>query len=211
MELESLKYIWQQQETPPAREPDREEWRALLQKKSEGPVSRMRRNLRKEAIVLFLSYMPVILLYWFDFDRRLTAISWTYVGLLAVFGIYFYSKDRLLRKMLCVSCEVRSNLQRQVTALKKLVRIYLWFGTLMVPAVFIFMYRLIHREYPTKGVRLFYGSGHHPYWWANSTLWLVLLGVFTIGLYFLNTWYVNRLYGQHIKKLQDLLQEMDAE
>jgi hypothetical protein len=33
----------------------------------------------------------------------------------------------------------------------------------------------------------------------------------TIGVYYANAWYINRLYGQHIKKLQELLQEMETE
>lgn len=198
MELESLKYIWQQQEMPPPGEPNREEWRALLQKRSEGPVSRMRRNLRREAIVLFISYVPVILWYWFDFGSRLSAISWIFLGLLILFGVYYYRKDRLLRKMLCVSCEVRSNLQQQVTTLKKFVRFYLWTSTAMVPLVFVFMYWLIRHQFPAKGM-------------GNPYLLLILLMLFAVGFYFFNARYVNKLYGRHIKKLQELLQEMDAE
>jgi hypothetical protein len=40
---------------------------------------------------------------------------------------------------------------------------------------------------------------------------MLLLIPLTIGVYFLNVWYVGRLYGQHIRKLQDLLREMEEE
>ena len=48
-------------------------------------------------------------------------------------------------------------------------------------------------------------------WWTNSIYWLLLLAPLTIAVYYLNAWYINKLYGRHIKKLQELLREMDEE
>ena len=50
----------------------------------------------------------------------------------------------------------------------------------------------------------------------DASLFWIFLGVIvffaiilTIQLYYLNKWYVNKLYGQHVKKLKDILKEME--
>src|ERR1700753_2583602 len=112
MELESLKYIWQCLEVAPAQEPDKAALLALLQKKSRGPVAKMRRNLLLECFVVAITYIPTILFYWIDFNSKLTAIAWMFLALMIVLGIYYYRKNGLLKQMLCTQCHVRSNLER---------------------------------------------------------------------------------------------------
>jgi hypothetical protein len=211
MELESLKYIWHNLETPAPRQPAREEVLALLQKKSRGPVARMRRNLVKELIVVTVAYPPTILFYWIGFGGQLSAIGWLMLGLMVFFGAYFYRKNKLLAQMQCVQCEVRSNLERQVRVLKKYVRFYLLAGTLVLPLMAVIAYFIIRWKLPpTPGSELVYRL-EHPHWWAHPLFWLLLLAPFTLASYYLNVWYVNKLYGRHIKKLQELLREMNEE
>ena len=210
MELESLKYIWRSLETPPAPEPDHNSMLALLEQRSRGPVARMRRNLVGEGVLLLITYIPGILCYIIAFEGRLSALSWL-LGLLAVaFGAYYYRKYRLLGEMQCVTCQVRSNLSRQVTTLKKYTRFYLLAGTGVIPVAFFLAYVIIRWKLPSAGSALFYRLHPMP-WWANPIYWMILLIPVTIGSYFANAWYVNKLYGRHIKKLQDLLREMETE
>jgi hypothetical protein len=210
MELESLKYIWRSLENPPAPEPDRNTMLALLEQHSRGPVARMRRNLVGEGILLLITYSPGILCYILEFEGRLSAMSWL-LGLLAVaFGAYYYRKYRLLSQMQCVTCQVRSNLSRQVKTLKKYTRFYLLAGTGVIPVTFFLAYAIIRWKLPSAGSALYYRLHPMP-WWANPIYWMILLVPVTIGSYFANAWYVNKLYGRHIKKLQDLLLEMETE
>jgi hypothetical protein len=210
MELESLKYIWRSQETPPAPEPDRSAMLALLEQRSRGPVARMRRNLVGEGILLLITYIPGILCYILEFEGRLSAMSWL-LGLLALaFGAYYYRKYRLLSQMQCVTCQVRSNLSRQVKTLKKYTRFYLLAGTGVIPVTFFLAYAIIRWKLPSAGSALYFRLHPMP-WWANPIYWMILLVPVTIGSYFANAWYVNKLYGRHIKKLQDLLREMETE
>jgi hypothetical protein len=210
MELESLKYIWRSLEAPPAPEPDRNVMLALLEQRSRGPVARMRRNLVGEGILLLITYIPGILCYILEFEGRLSALSWL-LGLLAIaFGAYYYRKYRLLSEMQCFTCQVRSNLSRQVNTLKKYTRFYLLAGTGVIPVTFFLAYAIIAWKLPSAGSALYYRLHPMP-WWANPIYWMILLVPVTIGSYFANAWYVNKLYGRHIKKLQDLLREMDEE
>ena len=201
MELETLKAIWQDQQLPRDGETSREDLLALLQKKSGSPIARMRRNLRKEAILLVISYIPIIIFYWIAFGGRLSGISWVMFGFLVLFSGYYFFKNRLLKQMLCVSCEVRSNLSRQLTTLRKYIRFYFWTSTLIIPVTPVVAFTLVMYSRP---------ANDPPYHWLRgiSLLFLLIL-VLTVGMYFFNRWYINRLYGRHIGKLQQLLREMD--
>jgi hypothetical protein len=211
MELESLKYIWHSLEAPAVREPDRSEVLALLRQRSRGPVARMRRNLVGELILVAVTYTPAVLFYWIDFDGRLSGIGWMMLLLIVFYGGYFYRKNRLLREMQCVTCEVRSNLERQVRTLRKYVRFYLLAGTLIIPVMAILSWLIIHWKLPsTPGSELLYRL-EAPRWWTRPLFWGLLLAPVTIGIYYVNAWYVNKLYGRPIKKLQELLQEMNEE
>ena len=68
MELDNLKAIWKEQEPLPDLQPDLQR---VLQMRSRGHIARMRRNVRIEAVAMFLSYIPCIILYLVWFDGRL--------------------------------------------------------------------------------------------------------------------------------------------
>jgi hypothetical protein len=210
MELESLKYIWRSMEAPPPREQDRQALLVLLQKKSQAPVARMRRNLIGEGILLVVAYTPAVLIFLLGFKGRLVAISWLYIILAAFFFAYYYRKYRLLSRMQCPTCQLRSNLVRQVDTLKRYTRFYLLAGTGMIPLAYVVAWLIIRWKLPVV-TSMIYERLHPAPFWANPVIWLVLLIPITIGVYYINASYVNRLYGRHIKKLQDLLSELDSE
>ncbi len=217
MELDSLKYIWRSLEIPPAPATDRGLLLALLRKKSGGLVARMQRNLFGEGILLLVTYIPGIVCYMVEFEGRLSAISWLLLLLALFFAGYYYRKYRLLKEMQCVSCQVRANLDRQVRTLKRYTRFYLLAGTFMIPVVFLLSYAIIRWRLPSaagvfgEGGSALYHRLHPAPWWGSPVFWLILMVPLTIGIYYMNAWYVNRLYGRHIKKLQELLQEMNEE
>jgi hypothetical protein len=212
MELESLKYIWRSLEAPAAPEPDRRAMAALLHRRSQGLVGQMRRNLIGEAILLLAAYIPAIMVYVVEFDGRLSAIAWMFAGVAVIFFGYYYRKYRLLADMQCPSCHVRSNLARQVATLQRYTRFYLVAGTGMIPVTYVLSWLIIRWKLTgTRGLTPDMIRGIHPGpWWASPIFWFAALVPFTIAVYFLNRWYINRLYGRHIKKLQEFLREMES-
>jgi len=197
MELDNLKAIWKEQEPLQDLQPDMQQ---LLQKKSRGHIARMRRNVRIEALVMLLSYIPCIILYLVWFDGRLWYLSLMMSLILVVYWIYFLKKDRLLKKMQCVTCEVRSNLTRQVRILDKYLRFYLWTTTLVITISWFVAYMAIRYSLHLKGIPI-------PQWLEPLLIVLVIPG--SIGLHYLNKRYFNKLYGREAQKLRDLLREMD--
>ena len=201
MELETLKSLWQEQDTPPAAEGSQEALLALLQKRSGGPIARMRRNLRKEVLVMIISYSCCIIFYLLAFDGRMSGVAWVFVGLFAFFYVYYYRKNQLLKKMQCVSCEVRSNLAGQLKTLQKYLRFYFWSSTLIVPVSLFLSFEI--------AIRSRQADDPHSSWLRIFLLLSALAAVLTVAVYFLNRWYINKLYGRHLRKLQELLREMD--
>jgi hypothetical protein len=197
MELDNLKTIWKEQDTLPDLQPDMQ---LLLQKKSRGHIARMRRNVRIEAFAMLLSYIPCIILYLVWFDGRLWYLSLMMALILVVYWIYFLKKDRLLKKMQCVTCEVRSNLTQQVNTLGKYLRFYLWTTTFVIVISWFIAYMAISDSLHLKGI-------HIPHW--LEPLLIVLVIPFSIGLHYLNKRYFHKLYGREAQKLRDLLREMD--
>ena len=197
MELDNLKAIWKEQDPLPGLQPDLQQ---LLQKKSRGPIARMRRNVMIEGIVMVLCYIPTIILYLAWFDGRLWFISLMMSLILVFYCVYYGRKDLLLKKMECVTCEVRSNLARQVNILRNYLRFYLWSATLVIVISWSIAYLTIRYALQLKGLLA-------PSW-LEPFLLLLIIPV-SIGLHFMNKRYFYKLYGRHIQKLQDLLQEMD--
>lgn len=210
MELESLKYVWHSLEAPPVGERDREALLALLERKSQAPLARMRRNLIGEGILLLVAYTPAVLIFVLGFGGRLIAISWLYILLAAFFLAYYYTNYRLLGKMQCPTCELRSSLARQVAILKKYTRFYLLAGTALIPLAYVTAWLIIRWKLAAATSQLYVRLHPTPFW-ASPTFWLILLVPLTTGIYLINSSYVNRLYGRHIKKLQHLLDELDSE
>jgi hypothetical protein len=199
MELENLKQLWRRIEVKPVRTEETERLIALLGKRSHGPVAKMRRNLLGELILVIATYIPVILYYFFGSAGKLSEIAWFLLLLLLSFTIYYYRKDRLLKEMLCVSCRVRSNLELQVSSLQKYIRVYALAGTIAVPVIGLLSLAVIYWKLPAS-------PG-----WKNLLPWATALAPVTIGCYYINTWYVRKVYGRHIRKLKDLLEEMNEE
>ena len=211
MELDSLKYIWKKIEAPATGGNEEEEILALMQRRSEGPVARMRRNLYRECILILGTYLPTIGLYFLAFDGRLSGIGWLFVAILIFYAGYLYRKNSLLNKMQCAGCELRANLSRQVASLKRYTRFYVLSGTLLIPVMAVLSYGIIRWKFPpAPGAELFYKLSGLP-WWQNPLYWLAPLALVTVGVYYLNAWYVRMLYGRHIAKLHELLDELDEQ
>jgi hypothetical protein len=204
MELDNLKTIWKEQEIPAGDDQhDTEMLASLLQERSRGPIERMRRNLRIESLLMVVTYIPTIIAYFTLFHGRLWGISLVFAVILVFYGVYYYLKFRLLKKMQCVTCEVRSNLARQVDILGKYIRFYYWSSTLVLFIAMVLAYEVLQYSYREVHPRW------NPVWWFQPAFLLVLLVLFAVGSWYFNRKYVNKLYGRHIKKLKQLLLEMD--
>ncbi len=205
MELEQLKNIWPK-ETGPGDRQD-EYLLSLLSKPSNSPIAKMKRNLMAELIAVIVLYGLATVYYFFAFHGRMIELSWFMLVLGLFFVIYYYRKNKLLNNMQCVACHVKSNLELQLGTLEKYVRFYLIAGNLVFPLTMIFVGYVGLILYPgrldTPKV-LFQSSAMK----SLVITYIIVTLILSIAVFFLNKWYVNRLYGRHIKKLRQMLDEM---
>lgn len=206
MELEHLKEVWK--EAAHRKEivvRGREEVSEIPGIRSQSLVAGMRRNLFHELIIVIGSVTAIALFYFIAFSGALKEVSWAYILLAVAFVFYYYKKDKLLKSMECPACRVKSNLRLQLITLEKYVQLYLVAGTAMAPVVMLFFYVLFYYKHIVLFPAVHAGAGEMGF----TLLYLLFTSIFTIILYFLNRWYINRLYGRHIQKLKSLLQEME--
>jgi hypothetical protein len=204
MELENLKELWGSDVS--VKETNEEQLQQMLRQKSKSPIAKMKRNLLMELFAIIVLYVFVVTYYFISFKGGMLSIAWMMIVVGLLYVVYYYNKQKLLNKMECVTCEVKSNLSLQLQTLEKYVRFYLISGTALVPVAMIF----------TGMITFFYSPEvakanikDPSFFWITLGVIVFFALILTIPLYFLNKWYVNKLYGQHVKKLKQILNEME--
>lgn len=204
MELDSLKSVWQQEKSAPviARQNADAEILKITGRKSQRPVARMLRNMGRELLAVLIIYNLTIVYYIFENGSRYWQIVLMLILLEVFFVVYYYRTSKLLKAMQCIQCEVRSSLRGQVRTLEKYIRFYFIAGTVATPVAY-FLTGLIVLHNSSKGVSLsHYSTGFYAGFIAIGM-------VITFLVYLLNKWYVHKLYGRHLEKLQRLLKEIE--
>jgi len=211
MELDSLKELWKEQDEVVMHAQGDEEILSMLRKKSQSPIAKIKRNLGKELVAILVLYTFTIAYYIVAWHGR----YWEIAVLLSAIGIsflvYYYRKNKLLNEMQRVDHEVKHNLERRLVTLEKYVRIYFVSGTVLTPATYFVAGMIVFFKTPTHS-----SSEKMPPMFTHITgqdyfvLFTVSGVALAIGCYFLNVWYVNKLYGRHIDKLKNLLHQTEV-
>ena len=206
MELEQFKNIWEKDTAVQQKQDDY--FLSLLNKRSNSPIARIKRNLRAELIVILVMYTFAVTYYFFAYGGKMVELAWLMVVVGLGFLVYYYRKNKLLNEMQCVSCHVKSNLELQLGTLEKYVKFYLLVGNILFPVTMAIAGYVALVLYPERlGVAHTPGNDAHM---RQIVTWYIIAGiVLSVGVFFLNKWYVNRLYGRHIKKLREILKEME--
>ncbi len=208
MDLDQLKDIWKELDEPAGQHRGQEEIAAMLKKRSQGPIARMKRNLRWELILVIVSYSVIITHYFYSFEEELHSVAWFLLTIAALFLLYYYFKNKLLNEMQQVSGQVKVHLERQVTALEKFVRIYLIAGSALVPICLAFFGWIFYKEIQDPAnPNVFFGGET----WKTILSWAGLTLVLTTIVYFANVWLLKKLYGDNIRKLKEIIREMSEE
>ncbi|MBI1781380.1 MAG: hypothetical protein HYR66_08420, partial [Sphingobacteriales bacterium] len=189
MELDSLKDIWNDVGSKPVRPNNNEQITEMLNKSSQSPIAKMKRNLSWELITVILLFAPIAVFYFIAFGGKFSVIAWMYISLLIFFAAYFYYKNKLLSEMQCAACMVKSNLELQVKTLEKLVRFYLIAGTLMVPLLMMWLWLILYYRLPSLQNSFHFWPSAEVSFLKTGLVWSVILLVFSIAFYYINKWY----------------------
>ena len=206
MELDDMKNIWKDRGVEGA---GADKISAMLGRQSQGPIAKMKRNLRMELLIVIFGFGAVAVYHFIAFKGQYSIIGWAYAFLLVLFCYYFFRKNKLLNGMQCSGCQIKSNLELQLKMLERYVRFYLISGTGIIPVLIIFLGIVLYYKKPA-GVNetIFYPSATNPVW-KFLLAWFILLTVSSAIMWVLNRGYVNKLYGRHISKLKQLLGQIN--
>lgn len=208
MELDNLKSIWKEQGQPAQHTVSNEDLSEILKKNSKHPIAKIKRNVLLELIVLVVSYTAMII-FFYSKDNGLYIVQSMFIATFLVIGLVYYCrKIILLNKMLNNTDQIRVNLIKHLDLLKKYVRFYYIFGTILGPLVYVFTYLIII----TSQGKL--NTPELSYWEIiknADTLWhFFITGTIVLILSpIFNKYYVRKLYGDHVKTIENLVKQVD--
>ncbi|MGY3089635.1 hypothetical protein ACVWYF_002683 [Hymenobacter sp. UYAg731] len=202
MELDDLRRQWQQPE-PAAPPMTQAALSRLLAQRSDGLVERMRRNARWELgfVVLMAVTMPLILRFASNFLERAQVVSLFLVALVML-G-YYYRKLAMLRQMTEPDGHVLGNLRRLSAGLRNMLRFNYRLTLAMPPASLLLALEFVVGKELSRpgGVRttMLLGLGAAMLVLGLLLQWAVVRAT---------RWYLQRLYGQYLDRLEANLREL---
>jgi len=197
MELDDLKDSWKQTEETNNKNIDIME---LIQHKSYGPVAALKREFRKQMVVMALMPFLLISSNANNIDNVFTSVLfWSYVVLCIGLVAFGYVNYRLAGKMEIMDGDVKSNLERQIHVLETRLqwkmmglRIALIFFAVLFETVPYFQHYRMLDKWHALPVAVRYAT------YAGS---LILQ-------YFLSRRVNERKYGTHLTYLKKLANEV---
>jgi hypothetical protein len=207
MELNELRQMWNRQATYEPAPLSPQHVAHLVAGKSASVITRMRRNAWWEvgSVVYMIIALPFGISY---FDNQFIKGYLLVFELLSVaFLYYYYRKLKLLRQMDQIEHDVRGHLQTLILGLRGLLALYmrlsLWLT--LVALVAVTAYHTYQFILNYDGATLLVGLG-------GLLLIMAFAGIVAYRLVFqFTTWYLHKLYGQHLDRLEGYLQELQAE
>ncbi len=201
MELEDLKQIWKSQEQ--GYEPKKEsEIAFMLKGKSNSIIGQLKRNVWFE---LIFTIACSIALSVYTFTLESGAIMWTIISLLVLFAgyLFYYVKKLMLLGRFDASDEnMKSSLQSLYEKLRVYISFYKKSYAILYPVYFCL--GILFGALDT-GMDGFLNRMKDP---KTVLLLTVLTGCFFIFTFIATNFYLRKLYGNHLNKLKELLEEL---
>ena len=204
MEIEDLKDIWKKQ-SEGFRPKDETELATMLKGKSTSIVTRLKRNVWLELIFTSLGGIG-LLVYAVSLPAgylfKWTAIS--ILGLFCLYTFYYFKKLRLLNRFDPGRENLKTNLERLIQDVKGYLRFYRRSYSFLYPVFLCLGMLFTAIEHGAEG---FFHKLTRP------SVFLILLPgaiLFFICSSWLTNWYLKKLYGNHLQKLERLLKELEA-
>jgi hypothetical protein len=203
MELDDLKSIWKQDK--PGFEPKRDaEIASMIKGRSNSIISKLKRSVWFELIFTIVCSI-VLGIYAVTLDSG--ALMWTIISLLVLFGSYlfYYVKKILLLNQFNPSTEnLKNGLQNLLDRLTTYLNFYKRSYAILYPVYFCLGLLYGAME---QGLDEFLQRLSQP----KVIIYLILIaGVFFFFTIWLTNWYLRKLYGNHLDKLKELLNELEG-
>jgi hypothetical protein len=209
MDLDALKKSWEALPEDPFVSRPEQRIADLLHLSSRSSVAKMKRNLRWDLVLSLLCLGYLSAYYLLQYNGSLWPVSLFFFTWTLLSGLYFFRKGRLLNKMMNPDWNVKQNSEKQLSTLQQYIHWYLLAVTLFFPLAVLLLYALVWRNKPA----LLANRDIIFHWLSsggvNMIIALMAIAATTVLLYFSSKWYLHKLYGNHIRKLTDLVKEIN--
>ena len=197
MELEDYKSIWQQHRFKRKSE---QEIAAMLHTRSKSIVAVLKRNAWIE---LCFTVAGTLTLLYVAFSTPEEALKRSFLGCVIVFVlyvVYYLKKIQLLNRFDQAGDTIKLRLEKTIDSLTVYLKFYRWSYTLTYPLLIPLILYIT--------------------WEKEGSLWPALqkpevlcylgiaLTIILICLLWFTNWYMQKLYGNHLEKLKQLLNEL---
>jgi hypothetical protein len=198
MELDELKETWKQSSSTKTTNADIME---MIQHKSHGPIAALKREFRKQMIVMCI--LPIILLITNldDVHRVFTSIMfWSYTAFCVGLIAFAFNNYRITGKMERMDGMVRANLEQQIAILQTRLR-WLILGLRIALLYFIFLAEVVPYFQHYRMLDLWHSFS--PFVRFGTYALLLILQ------YFLSGRTIQRKFGDHLIYLKELARDME--
>ncbi len=200
MELDDLKHIWKQNPLFPHK--NAEEIAAMLKSKSSSIIEKLKRNVWIELILTDLVGIGLLI---YAFTIPTGALKWMIISILLVFFLYtfYFIKKLLLLNRFEQGKDIKTNLEALATRFTEYLTFYKRSYAILYPIYFLIGLLFVAVE---KGMDEFLHSISQP----KSLLYLIAMSlVFLFSSTWFVRWYLKKLYGNHVEKLKNLLNDIN--
>ena len=208
-ELNELKKIWDRSFEKEPVTPDREKLFELINRRSSGPVGKLKKSLRIEIGAILIA-IPMLIAIMFRLSEPYFLFN-TGV-LIAVFTgslVYYFHNLRRIEKIWHQSQEnIRQSIRSTLMLVRFFRKVYFWLNLILFPFGIYFGY-IIGFGLGSDGRRVttLPVFENLPFLIALSFIGLIVVALFGLFFVFLK-WYVKKLYDVHISKLEEIDHEL---
>jgi len=201
MELDELKDIWQK--NAPTQPKNEAELAMMLKGSSNSVVAKLKKSVWFELSFTIVAGIGLLI---YALTLPSGALKWTAVSIIILFvaySFYYIKKLMLLNKFDSGAVNLKETLVRLVNSLTAYLRFYKRSYAILYPVYFLLGLLFTAIERGTDNFIRAVSS-------TSSIIWLTTLCIcfFVISTWF-TSWYLRKLYGNHIDKLKSMLDELN--
>jgi hypothetical protein len=203
MELDELKDIWKKKDADFRPKPEAE-IALMLKGSSRSVVDKLIRSVWFELIFTAVSG-TALLIYALTLPSG--ALKWTSVSILAVFvgySFYYIKKLSVLKRFSRVENNIKENLVSLIETLGNYLKFYKRSYTILYPAYFCLALLFGGIE---RGLDEFLLALTN---WKTISYLVLIAGLFYVCSTWVVDWFLRKLYGNHLDKLQSLLNDLNS-
>jgi hypothetical protein len=203
MELEELKYLWKQKTVYQPK--DEAQIALMLRGSSKSLIDKLKRSVWFELLFTLLAGIALLI---YALNLPSGSLKWTSVSILVIFvayTFYYIKKLSLLNRFAILDQNLKENIEKLITSLSSYLKFYKRSYTLLYPVYFFLGILFGGLE---LGSDRFFERLSEPR--VIAFLLATALLFFFISTWF-TSWYLRKLYGNHLEKLKGIYRELESE